>query len=79
VRRKSFCTPDIFNCGSRRSEVDDDVDAAEVGRGEGRRVFILVDVECTYAVTALASNFGDERAGLSLTQNEKKHSLAPGC
>src|SRR5580704_472757 len=64
---------DIFDGGLGCGEVDDDIDTGEAGRGEGRGVLVFVDVERTHAVTALAGDFSDERAGFSFAENEYEH------
>jgi hypothetical protein len=57
---------DVFNRCFRGGEVDDDIDACEIGSGERRGVLVLVNVERADAVAALARDFSDEAAGFPL-------------
>ena len=61
----------VFDGGFGSGEVDDHVDAGEVGSGEGGGVLVFVDVEGAHAVAALARDFGDEGAGFSFAENEE--------
>ncbi len=66
----------VFDRCLRGGEVDDHIDAGEIGRGERGGVLVLVDVEGAHAVAALARHLGDERTGFSFAQNENEHGSA---
>ena len=46
---------------------------ASVGARQRRGAGVLVDVHGAHAVAALAGYFGDQRAGLSLSEDEEQH------
>ena len=64
---------DVFDGRFRSGEVDDNIDAGQVGSRQRRGMRIVVDVERAHAVAALPRHLGHQAAGFSLAQNENQH------
>jgi len=58
---------DVFKGCAGSGEVDDDIDAGEVGRGEGGGVLVFRDVERAHTVAALARDIRDQTSCFSFT------------